>query len=86
MLLGATICCKQQLSCTIRLAGCIVLRFSFHRSLAELLYFTHPGPFPYTLIPPQLVLPYWTISEKAREARWRLAGVVALTLATTGVR
>jgi hypothetical protein len=31
----------------------------------------------------QLVLPYWT---EEPSARWRLAGVVGLTLATTGVR
>lgn len=31
----------------------------------------------------QLVLPYWV---EVPSARWRLAGVVGLTLATTGVR
>ena len=34
----------------------------------------------------QLVLPYWMESEERADARWKLAGVVALTLATTGVR
>ncbi|GMH34252.1 hypothetical protein BSKO_02086 [Bryopsis sp. KO-2023] len=33
----------------------------------------------------KLALPYWNDPEKATEARWRLGGVVALTLATTGV-
>lgn len=32
-----------------------------------------------------MALPYWTTSEHAVEARWKLAGVVGLTLATTGV-
>jgi hypothetical protein len=31
----------------------------------------------------QLALPYW---QESAEARWKLAGVVGLTLATTGVR
>lgn len=35
---------------------------------------------------PQLALPYWTESgEEHTRARWRLAGVLALTLGTTGV-
>ena len=34
----------------------------------------------------RLALPYWTDSEVGSRARWRLAGVVALTLATTGIR
>ena len=34
----------------------------------------------------QLTLPYWTKSEDATKARWKLAGVVLLTLGTTGVR
>lgn len=34
----------------------------------------------------QLTLPYWTKSEDASKARWKLAGVVLLTLGTTGVR
>jgi hypothetical protein len=34
----------------------------------------------------QLVLPYWTDSEERNSARWKLAGVFALTLGTTGVR
>ncbi|KAK9820926.1 hypothetical protein WJX74_009117 [Apatococcus lobatus] len=33
----------------------------------------------------QLAVPYWKDSEVASQARWRLAGVVALTLGTTGV-
>eukprot|EP00798_Chlamydomonas_sp_ICE-L_P008066 gene8066-1307_t len=32
-----------------------------------------------------LALPYWTAPEVGSSARWKLAGVVALTLATTGV-
>lgn len=34
----------------------------------------------------QLALPYWNDPDVKSEARWRLAGVVALTVATTGVR
>lgn len=34
----------------------------------------------------QLALPYWTESDDRNSARWKLAGVVALTLGTTGVR
>ena len=34
----------------------------------------------------QLTLPYWTKSEDATKAKWKLAGVVLLTLGTTGVR
>jgi hypothetical protein len=34
----------------------------------------------------QLALPYWTTADIASDSRWRLAGVVGLTLATTGVR
>jgi hypothetical protein len=34
----------------------------------------------------QLALPYWMESEERNSARWKLAGVVALTLGTTGVR
>jgi hypothetical protein len=34
----------------------------------------------------QLVLPYWMESEDRSSARWKLAGVFALTLGTTGVR
>ncbi len=30
-------------------------------------------------------MPYWTESEERDQARWRLGGVVALTLACTGV-
>lgn len=33
----------------------------------------------------KLALPYWTESEDASAARWRLAGVLGLTLGTTGV-
>ncbi|KAL6750267.1 ABC transporter transmembrane region 2-domain-containing protein [Haematococcus lacustris] len=33
----------------------------------------------------QLALPYWTDPEAGGAARWKLAGVVGLTLATTGV-
>ena len=36
--------------------------------------------------PPQLALPYWTESDERVSARWKLAGVFALTLGTTGVR
>jgi hypothetical protein len=36
--------------------------------------------------PMQLALPYWTTSSVAGEARKKLLGVLALTLATTGVR
>ena len=32
-----------------------------------------------------LALPYWIEGEQAKGARWRLAGVLALTLGTTGV-
>lgn len=35
--------------------------------------------------PPQLALPYWTESDERVSARWKLAGVFALTLGTTGV-
>eukprot|EP00887_Chlorella_sp_A99_P002377 scaffold10.g2377.t1 len=34
----------------------------------------------------KLSLPYWTEAEEAGAARWKLAGVVALTLGTTAVR
>jgi len=34
----------------------------------------------------QLTIPYWTKSEDATKAKWKLAGVVLLTLGTTGVR
>ena len=34
----------------------------------------------------QLGLPYWTSEEEGVKARWKLAGVAALTLGTTGVR
>lgn len=34
----------------------------------------------------QLALPYWTESDERVSARWKLAGVFALTLGTTGVR
>lgn len=34
----------------------------------------------------QLALPYWMESEDRVSARWKLAGVFALTLGTTGVR
>ncbi|EFN54030.1 hypothetical protein CHLNCDRAFT_31925, partial [Chlorella variabilis] len=33
----------------------------------------------------KLALPYWTESDDRNSARWKLAGVVALTLGTTGV-
>ncbi|KAL4440466.1 hypothetical protein ABPG75_003467 [Micractinium tetrahymenae] len=33
----------------------------------------------------ELVLPYWMESDEKNSARWRLAGVFALTLGTTGV-
>ncbi|KAL3130496.1 hypothetical protein ABBQ38_008313 [Trebouxia sp. C0009 RCD-2024] len=33
----------------------------------------------------KLTLPYWTKSQDAGKARWKLAGVVLLTLGTTGV-
>lgn len=36
--------------------------------------------------PLQLALPYWLESDERVSARWKLAGVVALTLGTTGVR
>lgn len=36
--------------------------------------------------PLQLALPYWMESEERMSARWKLAGVFALTLGTTGVR
>lgn len=36
--------------------------------------------------PPQLLWPYWTESDERVKARWKLAGVFALTLGTTGVR
>jgi hypothetical protein len=31
------------------------------------------------------VLPYWTESDVKTAARWKLAGVFALTLGTTGI-
>lgn len=34
----------------------------------------------------QLGAPYWSDPEEGSKARWQLAGVVALTLGTTGVR
>lgn len=34
----------------------------------------------------QLSMPYWSSPEVGASARWKLAGVVGLTLATTGVR
>ena len=34
----------------------------------------------------QLGAPYWSDPEEGGKARWQLAGVVALTLGTTGVR
>lgn len=34
----------------------------------------------------QLGLPYWSAEGVGRKARWKLAGVFALTLGTTGVR
>ena len=34
----------------------------------------------------KLAMPYWTDPEVGGRARWHLAGVVALTVATTGVR
>jgi hypothetical protein len=34
----------------------------------------------------QLGGPYWSDPEEGSKARWQLAGVVALTLGTTGVR
>lgn len=33
-----------------------------------------------------LALPYWMDEEVGNQARWRLAGVIALTIATTGFR
>lgn len=36
--------------------------------------------------PLQLGTPYWSDPEEGGKARWHLAGVVALTLGTTGVR
>ncbi|DBA90594.1 hypothetical protein WJX77_005457 [Trebouxia sp. C0004] len=33
----------------------------------------------------KLTIPYWTMSEDATKAKWKLAGVVLLTLGTTGV-
>lgn len=34
----------------------------------------------------QLGLPYWKSEDAGGKARWKLAGVFALTLGTTGVR
>jgi len=34
----------------------------------------------------QIALPYWTDDEEKSGARWRLAGVLGMTLATTGIR
>lgn len=34
----------------------------------------------------QLGLPYWSAEGEGGKARWKLAGVLALTLGTTGVR
>jgi hypothetical protein len=33
----------------------------------------------------KLALPYWQDSDEGAQARWRLAGLLALTLGTTGV-
>lgn len=40
----------------------------------------------HVLLPAQLAMPYWTDPVVGGSARWKLAGVVGLTLATTGVR
>jgi hypothetical protein len=34
----------------------------------------------------RIALPYWTDDEQKSGARWRLAGVLGMTLATTGIR
>ena len=43
-----------------------------------------PRPSPARAL--QLLWPYWTESDERVRARWKLAGVFALTLGTTGVR
>ena len=52
---------------------------SFLLFLTHSLHHSHPSSLP------QLAKPYWTDAETGPSARWKLATVVGLTLATTGV-